>query len=82
MAQYWLAGYALANAVILFDFVLELMGWTTISEWVWGHTPKSKRWVWYVGAFAAFNVLFWTVGGPVATAFLGGWLIAHLQGAK
>jgi hypothetical protein len=82
MNQYWLAAYGVANAVILFDFGLELAGWTTISEWVWAKTPKSKRWVWYVGAFAMFNILFWVAGGPVAAAFLGGWLIAHLQGAK
>jgi len=87
MFRYWLAGYALANAVILFDFGLELAGWTTISELVWDRTPKSKRWVWYVAAFATFNGLFWFVSGPVtaaavAFAFLGGWLMAHLQGAK
>ena len=87
MAWYWYAAYGAANLIILFDFGLELLGWTTISEWVWAKTPKSKRWVWYVGAFSTFNGLFWFVSGPVtaaavAFAFLAGWLMAHLQGAK
>ena len=78
----WTAAWAIANGIFVLDLILELTDRTTISEWVWGHTPKSKRWTWYVGAVVGFNGLCLLVSGPVAMAFLGGWLMAHLQGAR
>ena len=82
MAWYWILAWAVAHAIFLLDAYLELRGWTTISEWVWGKTPKSARWTWYAGAIVGFNLCFWVGSGPLGFAFLAGWLMAHLQGAK
>ena len=78
----WYIAYGIAHAIFVVDAALEYLDHTTISEWVWDKAPESKRWVWYVGAVVAFNILFWTVSAGVAFAFLGGWLMAHLQGAR
>jgi len=75
MKWYWFVLYGLAGAVMIFDFVLELKGKKTLSEYVW--QSSIPNWLWYILILVLLNAIFWFVSPWVAGLVLLGSLLGH-----